>query len=64
MAQGGLCVASPWPQRALRAGGFPKPAALHYVHGEVFVSVNVRVLEKVCVAQVLTCHCYLFIFLF
>lgn len=28
------------------------------------MSMNVRVLEKVCVAQVLTCHCYLFIFLY
>lgn len=33
-----------------------------YPWRSISVSVNVRVLEKVCVAQILTCHCYLFIF--
>lgn len=33
-----------------------------YPWRSISVSVNVHVLEKVCVAQILTCHCYLFFY--
>lgn len=33
-----------------------------YPWRSISVFVNVHVLEKVCVAQILTCHCYLFFY--
>lgn len=46
-------------------GYFMLIEALHYNRGEVFLLyVNVHVLQKVCVAQILIYHRYLFIFYF
>lgn len=61
VARGSLC---------LPLHGFREPQGLGVACSalcpwrSILVSVNVHVLEKICVAQSLTCHCYLFIFFY
>lgn len=65
MAQGRFVCCLSMASESPEVWGFPAASSFAlYPWRSISVSMNVRVLEKVCVAQILTCHCYLFIFFY